>query len=133
MAYRSAVSDQSIRKDRGIAEAQNSQSHIASPNVLVDDENQCLLVYYRGLAGRTAQYTRVAESTDGLSFSALPAIIWKHFFRGEWFGLAMPGILYQSDTGAEHFLPCRKLLFDPDMRHAGLWLKDNRLYVFGPK
>lgn len=135
LAYRSAVSDQSIRKERGIAKAQNSQLHIASPEVLVDNENQRLLLYYRGLAGKTAQYTGIAESLDGPPFSALPSIIHSNYlrifsYRGNWFGLAMPGILYRSDTGVDNFLPREKLLFDPDMRHARLWLKGDILYVF---
>ena len=135
LAYRSAVTDQATRKERGITNAANSLPHIASPEVVVDEKNHRLLMYYHGLAGKTAQYTRMAQSPDGLSFTALPAIIHSNYLRafqhrGSWYGLTMPGILYRSDTGVEDFEPRDKRLFEPDMRHAGLWLQDDTLYVF---
>lgn len=135
LAYRSSVTDQATRKERGIAGAANSLPHIASPEVVVDNQNQRLLMYYHGLADKTAQYTRIAPSADGLSFTVLPDIIHSNYlrvfrYRSAWYELAMPGILYRSDTGVEGFEPRQKLLFDPDMRHAGLYLQGEVLYVF---
>lgn len=39
-------------------------------------------------------------------------------------------LAYRSDTGVDNFIAREKLLFGPDMRHAGLWLKGNILSVF---
>jgi len=133
--HRATVVDQATRKQRGLETAANSQPHIASPEVVVDERNQRLLMYYHGLAGKTAQYTRIAESADGLSFTALPGIVRSNYlrvfqYRDEWYGLAMPGILYRSHNGIDNFVPRDKLLFEPDMRHAGLWLQGDTLYVF---
>jgi len=133
--HRSTVVDQATRKERGIEVAANSQPHIASPEVIVDERNQRLLMFYHGLATKTAQYTHVAESRDGLSFSALPGVVRSNYlrafqFRDIWYGLTMPGILYRSNNGVDEFEPRKKLLFEPNMRHAGLWLRDDTLYVF---
>ena len=133
--HRSTVTDPAVRKERGIQVAANSQPHIASPEVIVDQENQRLLMYYHGLAGKTAQFTRIAESDNGLSFKALPGLLRSNYLRAfehnnTWYGLAMPGILYRSSDGLSGFEPRKKLLFEPDMRHSGLWLRDDTLYVF---
>ena len=133
--HRATVTDQAIRKQRGIEMAANSQPHIASPEVIVDEANKRLLMYYHGLAGKTAQFTRIAESRDGLSFEALPGLLRSIYLRtfeydSTWYGLAMPGILYRSGDGVDGFESRKKLLFEPDMRHAGLWLRDDTLFVF---
>ena len=135
LAYRAMVADQATRKQRGIALATNQQPHIASPEVIIDERNQRLLMYYHGLAGKSTQYTRSAESHDGLSFIVLPGVVHSNYlrafqFRDSEYALAMPGILYRSASGVEAFEPRDKLLFDPNMRHAGLWLRDDTLYVF---
>jgi hypothetical protein len=101
----------------------------------VDERNRRLLMYYHGLAGKTAQYTRIAESPEGLSFRALPGIVHSNYlrtfhYRDTWYGLSMPGILYRSASGVDEFQPRSRRLFDPNMRHAGLWLRDDTLYVF---
>lgn len=134
MGYRSTVTDPATRKERGVVAAANSRPHIASPEVVIDSENQRLVMYYHGLAGKTAQYTRIAASKDGLSFDTLPGTLQSNYLRtfvhnGQWYGLAMPGILYRSETGIDDFEPRRKLLFEPLMRHAGLWLRGDTLYV----
>ena len=133
--HRATVVDQATRKERGIELAANSQPHIASPEVVVDEDKRRLLMFYHGLAGKTAQYTRIAESSDGLSFTALPGIVHSNYLRtfsyqGTWYALSMPGILYRSASGVGNFEPRSKLLFEPSMRHAGLWLRGNDLYVF---
>ena len=133
--HRSTVVDQETRLARGLKPAANSAPHIASPEIVIDAANRRLLMYYHGLAGKTAQYTRIAESADGLSFTALPGIVRSNYlrmfqYRDDWYGLAMPGILYRSPNGIDNFEPRDKLLFEPDMRHAGLWLQGDTLYVF---
>ena len=45
--------------------------HIASPDVVVDNEHQQIRMYYHGLTpGEKGQHTRVAVSQDGIHFTA---------------------------------------------------------------
>ena len=45
-------------------------SHVASPDVHVDDENRQIRMYYHGVVERGVQRSRVALSEDGISFEA---------------------------------------------------------------
>jgi hypothetical protein len=134
LGYRSAISDQAIRKERGIEAAQNAKPHIASPDVVIDDESKRLLMYYHGLSATGAQFSRVAISRDGVDFEAAPEIIPSSYLRafehrGDSYLLGMPGVLYRSTNGTRAFEPRDRLLFEPRMRHAGLWLRGETLYV----
>lgn len=42
----------------------------------------------------------------------------------------MPGVLYRSDSRDRSFQARDRLLFEPNMRHAGLWLDGSTLNVF---
>ncbi len=135
LSYHAQVEGPRIRKERGLQVAANSKPHIASPDVWVDHENQRIVMYYHGLAGKVAQHTRVAVSPDGLHFTMQPGQLHSNYLRsfhhrGKWYGLAMPGILYRSPDGLADFEPRKRLLFEPRMRHAGLWLQGDTLYVF---
>lgn len=135
LAYRATVTDQDTREARGIAKAANSQPHIASPEIFIDNYNKRLVMYFHGLVGKTAQHTYLAQSSDGLNFTSLPGKLRSNYLRtfeyeGQWYGLAMPGILFRSDSGVGDFEARDKLLFEPNMRHAGLWLRGNTLFVF---
>jgi uncharacterized membrane protein YdjX (TVP38/TMEM64 family) len=108
--------------------------HIASPDVIADEATQTIRLYYHGLDGFGRQVTRVAVSRDGLSFRSgeevLAAPYLRMFpYRGAWYGLAMPGKFYRSADGLSDFEE-GPTLFEPDMRHAGLWLRENTLWVF---
>lgn len=50
-------------------------------------------------------------------------------FRGEHFLLGMPGVIYRSDRPEGGFQPRDRLLFEPDMRHAGVWVEGSLLQV----
>lgn len=108
--------------------------HIASPEVIVDDLTQSLRLYYHGLDSFLVQNTRVATSSDGLAFESRSEVLSRPYLRmfryaDRWYGLSMPGQIYRSETGLSDFEagPC---LFEPAMRHAGLWLRGNCLWVF---
>lgn len=108
--------------------------HIASPDVHVDRENQQVIMYYHGLEGVGHQVTRVAVSKDGIAYTSNSEILGRTYWRsfqhdGHYYGLAMPGQVYRSTeplTGYEK----GPLLFNPDMRHNALLVRDNTLYVF---
>jgi hypothetical protein len=109
-------------------------THVASPEVVVVPEKQEIRLYYHGMTENASQATRVATSTDGLNFDALPAIIARPYLRifkwqGKHYGLAMPGVFYRSDDGLTGFEE-GPTLFNPDMRHCALMIRDSTLYVF---
>ena len=109
-------------------------THIASPDVHVDHARRQIRMYYHGLAGVGEQVTRVALSNDGLQFVAHPEILSRPYLRAfEWegadYGLAMPGQIYRSADGLTDFRP-GPLLFNPDMRHAAVCIRDGVLSVF---
>jgi hypothetical protein len=113
--------------------------HIASPEVIVDDERRQLRLYYHGLTkGERGQHTRVALSTDGLDFKAVEAPVgrssayWRLFRRGEWwYALAMPGRLLRSKDGMTEFEAGPQLFpSQPVQVHNGLLLDGDTLHVF---
>lgn len=111
-----------------------TSTHIASPDVHVDEANRRFIMYYHGLAGVGSQHSRVATSVDGIDFVAQPQNLGRTYMRafqhaGMTYVLAMPGQLYRSRDGLTDF-ETGPLLFEPDMRHAALLKRGNTLYVF---
>jgi hypothetical protein len=108
--------------------------HIASPDVHVDHERRKIVMYFHGLEEVGRQATRAALSDDGLQFDALPETLGRTYFRvfhhrGATYAMAMPGQLYRSEDGLTGFAE-GPLLFNPNMRHAALLIRDGRLHVF---
>jgi hypothetical protein len=108
--------------------------HIASPGAHVIAESREIRLYFHGLAGCRYQVSRVAASTDGIHFQAAPEILGQSYLRifhyqAWYYGMAMPGIFYRSIDGLTRFEP-GPTLFNPNMRHAGLLRRGDRLYVF---
>ncbi len=111
-----------------------STPHIASPDVHVDSANRRIVMYFHGLEDVGTQVTRVATSPDGLNFKAHPEILGRSYLRvfahdGVTYGLAMPGTLYRSVDG-RHDFEVGPTLFNPNMRHAALLKRGDRLWVF---
>jgi hypothetical protein len=109
-------------------------THIASPDVIVIPEGREFRLYYHGMLESGIQASRVAVSDDGLNFNPLPDIIARPYLRmfrwQDWhYGMAMPGVFYRSRDGLIGFEEGPSL-FNPDMRHAALAIRDETLYVF---
>lgn len=109
--------------------------HIASPDVHVDHDRRCIVMYFHGLAGWRTQRSRVATSTDGLKFKALPELLGPSYFRvfrhgGATYALAMPGILLRSATGFRNFERGPVLFPGGLQRHTAVMLRGDTLHVF---
>jgi hypothetical protein len=135
MAYRALVTDPAERKARGMSAHAPKAVHIASPEIYIDEANWRLLMYYHGFDERGGQSSRMATSEDGLTFEVQPQRVFSTYLRGFEFGdqhylLGMPGVLYRASDPEGPFEPRDRLLFEPDMRHAGLLLEGPTLYVF---
>jgi len=134
LSYRATVADPDIRRQRGIASAANAQAHIASPEIIVDQERQRLVMYYHGLENGGFQRSRIAVSPNGIDFEVLDETVFSNYlrafsYRSEHFVLGMPGILYRSERLDGGFVPRDTSLFEPDMRHAAVWVEGETLHV----
>jgi hypothetical protein len=131
--------------------------HIASPDVLVDDERKEIRLYFHtrplppgfkpsgenfrdSLTGRP-QTSHVALSKDGLNFQVRPEVlapsylrVWK--WRGAYYALpraASP--LFRSADGLTGFVPAKRGPFDSNVvfksiRHVAVLLQGDQLSVF---
>jgi hypothetical protein len=112
--------------------------HVALPDMHVDQAQRQFRLYYHGAdtpsGGGGEQTTRVAVSSDGLHFTALPEKLGRPYFRvfqwqGHHYALAMPGVFYRSRDGFSAFEE-GPTLFSHHMRHTALKLDEHRLSVF---
>jgi len=110
--------------------------HIASPDVHILEDRHEIRMYYHGccMPEPPHQVTRLASGTDGLHFTASPAILgssyWRAFYwRDYWYTLEMPGTFRRSRDGISGFEtgPSR---FTPAMRHAAVHCCQDTLTVF---
>jgi hypothetical protein len=112
--------------------------HIASPDVYIDEQRQQIRLYYHGVITPAEQQavtpeidekffcqqrSRVALSTDGLHFIELPQVIASAYlrvvlFKGAYFGITMPGLIYRSLDGLTDFERGPLLFGNDDAREA---------------
>jgi hypothetical protein len=137
----------------------NLYTHVASPEVYVDEQHKRFVLYVHGLwtdgkawptdqgvAGKWlrengyAQYTQTAESSDGLDFQTRPGITAKTSYlrvfqwNGSYYGMARLGVLAKSSD------PLRPFELGPNpfdggpyagrVRHVATLLRGNLLYVY---
>lgn len=129
--YKAALGTSSLPHDM-LTEA--ATPHIASPDVLVDDEHRRFVMYFHGLEMLGWQVTRAAVALDGITFSANPEVLGNPYFRafvwgGKTYAMAMPGVFYRSDDGLSAFEK-GPTLFEKLMRHSALLVRDDVLHVF---
>ncbi len=108
--------------------------HIASPDVHVDESRRQVVMYFHGLARLGIQLTKVATSSDGLTFTGHPEVLARPYVRafaheGRTYALAMPGVMYRSADGMTGFEEGPSL-FMPEMRHSAVTVRDGLLHVF---
>ena len=133
--YQALVTDQEIRKQRGVAASQSLKPHIASPEVVVDEANQQIVMFFHGQRDSLSQVSGVAISANGLDFTVseqqtLGAIYLRSFsYKDQYYFLAAPGILYRSDGLLGDYKPRRKSLLGTDARHSAVLLQDDQLTV----
>jgi hypothetical protein len=128
--------------------------HVASPDILVDEANKRLLLYFHGptempdrdYGGRPyAQSTFLATSTDGLKFRQVAADFAAPYMKvialeGAVYGMAMAdkksaypawlrsARLFRSKDGLPPFEPGPRML--DEMRHGAMLLRGEMLHLF---
>jgi len=114
-------------------------NHIASPDILVDDDRREIRMYVHGAGGLTWwQESTLTLSTDGLNFQPQPGVVGPYYLRvfrwqGRWLGIARDhgsevSLLLESPDGIQ---PFRRLgnSFHRG-RHFGLLPDGDILWVF---
>ena len=92
-----------------LEEAPGCKGHIASPDVIVDEQRREIRMYFHGPAKAVpGQKTFVAVSTDGLRFKASDEILgifyWRVFRWDDWwYAMGKGGLLYRSRDGLTNF------------------------------
>jgi hypothetical protein len=121
-----------------------SRTHIASPDVHIDDANKRFIMYFHGAwqgarDGGGAQRTQSAVSADGLSFQVRPPIsddTYVRVFRfGEaFYGIARLGVVMRSSDPLGQFEKGRSIFeggpYAGRVRHVALLRRGGKLYVF---
>lgn len=133
-------------------------THVASPEVLIDPNRRRIVMWVHGwwTAGEQwpadpvearawarrkgyGQFTQAAESSDGLTFTARPAITRQSYLRvfrhdGWVYGITRLGRLARAQDPADAFElgpnPFRDGAHADRVRHVGLWQRGTRLFVF---
>lgn len=123
------------KEKQNIARSKRSTVHIASPDVVIDDDKQEIRMYYHGLLEGKLQLSRMAVSNDGSSFTAKEEVLGLPYMRsfmhqGKYYTLSMPGIIYRSDSPYGSFEARQRWLFDTNIRHFGILKDGNKLHVF---
>jgi hypothetical protein len=137
---------------------ENFYTHVASPEIYIDDANKKLVMWFHGWwtngemwpVGEAAaqawarqhgyaQDTQSAESADGLRFTVHPAITRTSYLRifqqdGYLYGMSRLGLLSRSRDPFASFETGRSVFRDGPyanrVRHVALLPKGSRLYVF---
>ncbi len=92
-----------------LSEAPGCTGHIASPDVIVDEQRRELRMYFHGPArAGGGQKSFVALSKDGLRFKASDEVLGQFYFRvlrfnDAWFAMAKGGQVYRSQDGLTGF------------------------------
>lgn len=109
--------------------------HVASPDVLIDEETRELRMYYHGpVLAEGGQVSKLSTSRDGLDFTAFPESLGTSYFRvfrwgGYYYAIGMPGIFYRSRDGRTQFEQ-GPTLFPSNTRHPALKLDGDVLTMF---
>jgi hypothetical protein len=137
---------------------ENFYTHVASPEIYVDDANRRLVMWFHGWwtdgtmwpvgepAARAwarqhgyAQYTQSADSGDGLHFTVHPSISKSSYLRvfqrdGYFYSMSRLGLLMRSRDPFASFEaganPFREGPYASRVRHVALLVRDRTLYVF---
>ena len=114
--------------------AELTTPHIASPDVHVDAAQQRIVMFYHGLEAAGRQLSRAAVSSDGIAFRSNQEVLGRTYmrvfqYRGNRHALAMPGQFYRAAQPLGRFEEGPRL-FNPNMRHAAVLVRDDMLYVF---
>jgi hypothetical protein len=137
---------------------ENFYTHVASPEIYLDHPRKAIVMWFHGWwtdgqrwpasepAARAwarqngfGQYTQVAESTDGLSFTARPAITRTSYLRafthdGVLYGMSRLGLLLRATDPLARFEAAASVFrgsaYADRVRHVAVIERAGSLYIF---
>lgn len=126
-----------------LRESRPFRNHIASPDVIVDEQSKEIRMYFHGclrwrsrnnLSGRSKQWTGVALSHDGLQFSCTKTVLGIYYFRvfrrgPLYYAIDRDGVVSRSEDGLSPFERRPKPLL-PGIRHCAVLQKGDQLLAF---
>ncbi|ANW97502.1 hypothetical protein AXE80_10385 [Wenyingzhuangia fucanilytica] len=110
-----------------------AKGHIASPDVIVDNEAKTVRMYFHGYnQDKSGQKTFLSTSKDGMDFIASETVLGPSYFRvfkykSAYYAL-VKGAFYHSKNGIEPFKKGATIL--PKVRHTAVHLDGDKLVVF---
>jgi hypothetical protein len=143
MAYADSLQGPWKVYEPGVLQAKDTafareKTHIASPDVHVDDSGKRIVMYFHG-QDRGGQHTQAAVSADGLAFKTEPAVTQDYYLRvfrwgGWYYGLARTGNVFRSKDPLGAFEPGGNVFagspYADRVRHVALMVERDVLYVF---
>lgn len=137
-----AVNSVSVRHE-GAETSEDGVTHVASPDVLVDDAGRQLILYFHCPIEKgpyKGQYSLRAVSKDGIHFTADSTVLGYSYFRvfrykDSWYSISRAGLLARSKDGVSAFEagpnPFRGIQDKSNyLRHAAVKLRGDTLFVF---
>ncbi|MEQ9329237.1 MAG: hypothetical protein RJQ21_18285 [Rhodospirillales bacterium] len=111
-------------------------AHVASPDVLVDEPGERLLMYFHGLLPDGEQMTRLATSRDGLSWDVLPPLLGPPYFRvfawrERWYAICWGGRLLTAERPEGPFTQCPAVIARPPLAPEGTTIRHVAASVSG--
>ena len=105
--YQSLVTAQQQRKAQPGPLAATTTAHIASPDIVVDNNSCQIVMFYHGQDDTLSQSIRVALSDNGIDVRVQDGVILSAYlrsfvFREGCYLLGAPGILYRSMSLLDH-------------------------------
>lgn len=122
--------------------AVDSKSHIASPDVWVDEARHKIRLYFHVKLPGLGQISCVAESSDGIDFEVIPGALGRPYLRhfchqGHFYFIDRAGYWLRSRDGVHDFEPgpdtlaqaFRQEATGAVLRHVGVRLQDGHLQI----
>jgi hypothetical protein len=142
MAYADKIEGPYTIYEPGVLDEEDGAGgdHIASPDMIIDEENQEIRMYYHMQQSdtNTTQLTWVALSDDGLTFTTLPQQLGRPYFRtfiykDRYYAWSKDyfrgGMMQRGDAEGlsefEYGNACINLA-----RHTAVWVRGDSLYLF---
>jgi len=132
---------ESIRHD-GVENAGDEVTHIASPDVHIDNTKKELVMYYHcplEVNAKKGQFTLRATSSDGIHFKSDTTVLGESYFRvftwkNYYYSIGRSGIIYRSANGKNAFEkgsdPFAKIQKPHSIRHAAVKVVGDTVWVF---
>jgi hypothetical protein len=129
----------------------NAINHIASPEIYIDNnKKKFYLLTHSHSTTHKGQWTYVSESNNGLNFKVIndkplaPFYLRVFKYNNFFYGVSKGGNLWKSNDLINEFEPCQNLFdlsksndllhnYDGAIRHVGLFVENNTLYIFYSK